>query len=457
MATLEREIEPEAAPYAESPTEKEGLINASGHVQELDRQFSLLSLAGVGLINGNVWPALGGSILVSIYNGGPPGNLCVQLYAIHHPDFKVQPWHVFVTYVIVSWLGCLAVCFGHRLLPHLNTLGFTFILSGVLITVITVAAMPGHSNRPPHASSSFVWTDWTASIGYPDGFVFLLGMLNGAYAVGTPDCTTHLAEEVPHPSLNVPKAIALQMAIGFLTGLIYLIAILYSIHNLPALSSSPFPIAEIYHQATGSTAGTTGLLMILFFPILLCVTATFITNGRTLWALARDGATPFPEFFGRVNRTLGMPLNATLACGAVVTLLGCIYVGSTTAFNAIIGSFVIMSSASYAAAILPHLLTSRRNVIPGPFYMRGVWGTVMHAVAVVYIVTFIVIYCFPYALPTDAASMNYSSLIFGGLTILIAAWWVVGPMRNGKYQGPKTIGGPLGEVENMRRVNETTV
>lgn len=49
------------------------LINASGHVQELDRNFSLLAAAGVGLVVGNVWPAVGGSILVAIFNGGPPG------------------------------------------------------------------------------------------------------------------------------------------------------------------------------------------------------------------------------------------------------------------------------------------------------------------------------------------------------------------------------------------------
>ena len=48
-------------------------LNASGHVQELRQSFSLLSLAGIGLVVGNVWPAIGGSILVAIFNGGPPG------------------------------------------------------------------------------------------------------------------------------------------------------------------------------------------------------------------------------------------------------------------------------------------------------------------------------------------------------------------------------------------------
>lgn len=58
-----------------------GLLNASGHVQELNRNFSLWSLAGVGLSVGNVWPAIGGSILVAIYNGGPPGKPLLGLRA----------------------------------------------------------------------------------------------------------------------------------------------------------------------------------------------------------------------------------------------------------------------------------------------------------------------------------------------------------------------------------------
>lgn len=38
-------------------------VNASGHVQELDRNFSLLSITAVGIVTGNTWAALGGSIV----------------------------------------------------------------------------------------------------------------------------------------------------------------------------------------------------------------------------------------------------------------------------------------------------------------------------------------------------------------------------------------------------------
>jgi hypothetical protein len=46
------------------------VLNVSGHKQELDRQFSLLSICSIGITTGNVWAALGGSIV------GFPNFLC---------------------------------------------------------------------------------------------------------------------------------------------------------------------------------------------------------------------------------------------------------------------------------------------------------------------------------------------------------------------------------------------
>lgn len=496
-----------------------GLINASGHVQELARNFNLLSLAGVGLVVGNVWPAIGGSILVAIFNGGPPGvlfefitvsvfywtvaasiaelasaipssagvyhwatvtpglkwgrmigffagwwnflawimgaasmaaifgNTVVQMYALNHEGFVAQPWHVFIVYIIATWLACAAVCLANRGMPLLNNVGVAAILAGFLITIVVVTVMPGRDGRPAHASSSFVWAEWTAEIGYPDGFVFVAGMLNGAFSVGAVDATTHLAEEIPLPHLNVPKAIALQLGIGFITGFCYLVAVMYAINDYDALFESPYPIAEIYLQATGSAAGATGLLALVMICIGLTVIGLYITCGRTLWALARDKATPYPAVFGRVHPKLDVPVWSTVASAALVTVLGCIYVGSTTAFNAFVGSFILMSSSSFLAAILPNMLTGRKNITYGPFHLKGWVGWAINGVACSYMLVWFVIYCFPYALPTDATSMNYACLIWGGLTIVVGLWWFL-KARHG-YEGPSTTGGIISEAERV--------
>ncbi|RDA94576.1 hypothetical protein CP533_2451 [Ophiocordyceps camponoti-saundersi (nom. inval.)] len=493
--------------HTQANDSNENDVNASGHAQELPRSFSLLSLAGTGLVVGNVWPAIGGSLVVAISNGGPPGvlyefiavsicyfavaasiaelasavpssagvyhwasvtpgasagrpvgflagwwnylawilgeasmtailgNAVVQMHASMHPGFKAEAWHVLVVYLICTWAACLVVCIAAKAMPALNKLGGYAIVIFFFVTVIVVAVMPALPAHDGHASSESVWTQWTATMAYPPGFIFLTGMLNGAYSVGAIDVVTHLAEEIPAPERNVPLALALQVSIGFVTGLCYLIAILYAIHDLDALRSSPYPIADIYRQATGSRAGVSGLLFMIVVCTGLTVLSSYITCGRTLWTLARDGASPFSARLSKTNKSLQVPVNATVVSAILVTILGILYVGSTTAFNVLVGSFVVLSSSSYVACILPHLLTGRSNVAYGPFRMRGVWGYLVNAFACLHMVIWDIIYCFPSNLPTDSKSMNYTSVIWVGSTVIIVFFWLL--RAKGGYRGPR--------------------
>lgn len=125
------------------------------------------------------------------------GNQAVTMYTAFHTDLVVQKWHVFVSYLLCTWIACATVLFANKLLPLISNVGTFFIIAGVLVTIIVCAAMP-HVNGTPYASNASVWKDWENKTGYTrDGFVFLAGMLNGAYAVGTPDIVSHLAEEIP--------------------------------------------------------------------------------------------------------------------------------------------------------------------------------------------------------------------------------------------------------------------
>ena len=110
-----------------------------------------------------------------------------------------------------------------------------------------------------------------------------------------------------------------------------------------------------------------------------------------------------------------------------------------------------MSSASYCAAILPNLLTGRKNIVYGPFRLKGLIGPIFNAIACGYIIVWFVIYCFPFYLPTDAGTMNYASLIWGGLTIFVAMWWFIGARRG--YVGPQTTGGITADIESVRKAS----
>ena len=225
---------------------------------------------------------------------------------------------------------------------------------------------------------------------------------------------------------------------GFFSGLFYLIPILYGINSLDDVLESTFlfPLAEIYRQAAGSRAGSIGLLVLAFLPTFISCIGCYITASRVFWTLARDNATPFSHFFGSVSRRQKNPFRAICFCAVFCTVMGCIYLGSSTAFSAFVGSFVVLSTLSYLAAILPHLLSKRRNVTPGWFWMGGIKGFVINGISCVYIAVFIVIFCFPFAMPVDASSMNYASLITGGFSLFVAAFWF---WRQKNYVGPKQV------------------
>lgn len=323
-----------------------------------------------------------------------PANVLVQMYAVFHPDFIIKPWHTYVTFVLITWLCTAFVIFCNRLLPYLQHAGLFLIVVGGLVTIIVVAAMPKH-----HASSAFVWKDFQNFTGWPGGVAFLTGVLNGAFTIGTPDAVTHMAEELPNPAVDLPKAVFAQVGLGFLTTFVYAIAIFYGINDLKAVinSNGSFPLAEVYAQATGNAGGTFGLLLILWLSIMICAIGTVLMVGRLWWTLARDNATPFASFFSRVNEKLSCPIESTILCALLCTAFGAIQLGSTTAFIDLVGSFIILTTMSYFLAIFPHLISRRQNVPRGWFWM-GKYGYVVNGIACTLIVFFNIFFCFPYAL-----------------------------------------------------------
>ena len=276
--------------------------------------------------------------------------------------------------------------------------------------------------------------------------------MSRAYGIGTPDIISHLAEEIPNPRVNIPKAIFAQMLIAIGTTFVFLVAIFYSIHSFDDVLDSdyPFPMVEIYYQATSSRGGTLGLLLIIILALSVAIIGSYTTAGRLLWTLARDDATPFSNYLGHVSKTWRNPFRATFACGCICTVLGCIYVGSATAFNALVANFVVLSTLSYLAAIVfvksndnsvpslivsrPHLLSRRKYIKPGPFWMTGLTGMLIPGVSCAYMIVWNVIFFFPYSVPITAANMNYSVVIAGGLTLLLTGWWFW-KSRHG-YRGP---------------------
>lgn len=79
-----RAADAEKSPDSDHPktlvvAEEGELVNASGHRDELKRQYGLWSICGLALTVDNAWVALGGSIAVSISKKSQVASLTKQV------------------------------------------------------------------------------------------------------------------------------------------------------------------------------------------------------------------------------------------------------------------------------------------------------------------------------------------------------------------------------------------
>jgi choline transport protein len=79
----------------------------------------------------------------------------------------------------------------------------------------------------------------------------------------------------------------------------------------------------------------------------------------------------------------------------------------------------------------------------------GTAGYAINFIAFILIIFFNIMFCFPYALPAEVATMNYNSVILVGVTFLTVFWWLVHGLR--KYPGPKLAG--FDETDEGRRLS----
>jgi choline transport protein len=222
-------------------------------------------------------------------------------------------------------------------------------------------------------------------------------------------------------------AIGITLTIAFTTGLTYLIALMFSVQDFAALSTTNtgLPLAELFRQVTESAGGAFGLTFILFVALGPCVISSQLSTSRVLWAFARDAAMPFSSTWARVSKRFGIPFNAQLFVAAAVAALGCIYLGSSTAFNSMLGAAVTINNVAYLIPISTNMLTGRANMHKGVFHM-GKWGWLVNGVAVGWLLFAIIFFSFPYNMPVTAENMNYTCVVVGGIPILILVWWFLG-------------------------------
>ena len=244
-----------------------------------------------------------------------------------------------------------------------------------------------------------------------------------------------MCEEVQNPEREVPKAIVLSVAAAGVTGIIYLIPILFVLPDVKTLLNvaNGQPIGLLFKLVTGSAAGGFGLLFLILGIFFFAGVGALTAASRCTYAFARDGAIPGSRLWKKVSPKYDMPLMALFLSTAVDCLLGLIYFGSSAAFNSFTSVATICLSTSYGMPILISMLRGRRAVKHSS-YSLGRFGYLINIAMLCWICLAVVLFCMPVSLPVEAGTMNYASVVFAGFASISVVWYFIRGRKD--FTGP---------------------
>ena len=209
----------------------------------------------------------------------------------------------------------------------------------------------------------------------------------------------------------------LSVAAAGLTGIVYLIPLMFVLPNIPGLlkiaDAGGQPIGQLFKEVTGSAGGGFGLLFLIIGIMFFAGIGALTASSRCTYAFACDGAVPGYRWLGQTNDRLGIPLWGLVLSTVVDCLLGLIYFGSLAAFNSFTGVATICLSCAYGVPILVSMVRRRDKVKHAKFSL-GKFGYIINGVCVSWICLAIVLFSMPVAIPVTASSMNYASAVFAG-------------------------------------------
>ncbi|KAF5519593.1 Swainsonine transporter swnT [Colletotrichum aenigma] len=318
----------------------------------------------------------------------------LAMVAMTRPDFEYKPWMGFIGYHIINILTASVSCF-ERILPQLGSGCLIFTVLSIMAIVVSLFA--GSTER---VTSEQFSTDYYNISCWPKGVAFIIGINGLNWSFSCLDAVVHIAEEIPQPSKNIPKALVWTIAVGFTTG------------------------RHAYYFGTNKHAAF-GLQSLLLVSTTGAMFGVQTWQSRLTWAFARSRGFPFQSYLRRmVPSPFNTPVWAILWSACWTALLSFVYLASETAFSSLISCGILLQYLSYAVPLVLLLCHGRPNFAHGPFWLPKL-GYLANFVTLAWTAVALVVYCFPYYLPVSAAEMNYISVILVLIGLYIIAYWVL--------------------------------
>ncbi|OAA72318.1 GABA permease [Cordyceps fumosorosea ARSEF 2679] len=347
------------------------------------------------------------------------GNLSQGLAVLTVPSYVPTGWQNTLLSIGIAIFCLLVALYLNFLLPKIEVCILVMHITafvGILVTMVTMGE---------HGDAHSVFATFNNGGNWPtQGLSVLVGMIGNAFAFIGADAAFHLAEEIHKPSIYIPRAMVSGMLINGVLGLAMLIAVCFSLVNLP--DGPPqfiFPMLDVFFAVTKSVPAAAAMGSVIATMGIFALIGLFVSASRVLWSFARDHGVPGWRSVSKVSTRTQVPIWAVTITAIITSLLTLINIGSEVALNDVLSLSISCLYASYLITLVFFLyrrLTgaivepySDEQVDPdalvwGPWRIGGLLGTVNNIFACCYL-AFVLFFSFwPPATPVKADTMNYS-------------------------------------------------
>ena len=358
----------------------------------------------------------------------------------------------------VSWVWTLLNWISVADLAAFNNGAALFHGASLVIIIVVLFA-----TAQPLQSASWVFFDYENLTGFTDdakekplndkSYVGAMGVLTACYYFSGFEASAHMAEETQGAEINAPNGIISTVFSTGMGGLVYLLALLFATNDFShimatddaAVANSGMTTcaaANVFINSCGWRCGSVLTWMVcinLFFAGISCAAVT----GRITFALMRDNAFPFSEYFKQVDPVIRSPVRAINFVAFFVSLLLLLLLNpdGSTAFSNIIGLCTIGFQVSYALPILFKVLYGESRDVDFPANIPrslGAWSRPLGCVSSVWLCGTSCLFFFPISGPLTLKTNNWLSVVVGGCVLLAVGYWYLGDGKH-KFQGPKRV------------------
>ncbi|KAE9571631.1 Swainsonine transporter swnT [Colletotrichum fructicola] len=360
--------------------------------------------------------ATGSSACLSV-----PVGIC-GIITLLDPTFEYKRWMGFLGFQLLNIVTLFGASF-EQALPKISKTMLLFSCTTIVVIFITLFAM-----SKEHASAKDFFVTQINVSGWQNGIAFIIGMNGANWSFSCLDVTTHLAEEMPRPSTDIPKALMWTIVVGLVSGLLVVMSVLI---NVPYLDGADDNSAlALFYRITGSQAAAVGLWVPVMITTIGAMWSIQTWQSRLAWTISREAGFPLHHHLSKIAPSpLHTPLWSLIFSASGTAIFGCLYLASDLAFNSLISTGLLLQYISYSIPVVLALMQGRSSFKHGPFWYPKL-GLLANIVMLAWSVVALIFYCFPYYLPAQADEMNYASPVLVALGIIILGLWFGYAKRN---------------------------